>query len=118
MTRLPRTLALAASLLLSLASIAHADLIGPVFPAPGGTTFSSTGSQIGQNPSPYATRSYSGFDPDMWDALYFNFTGGNVGNAIFNTADPLSATFTQVGNTITWFPASRRATTISGLSSM
>src|SRR5687767_7214367 len=107
MTRLSRTLVLALGLLLSMTSIAHADLIGPVFPAPGGTTFSASGSQIGQNPSPYSNRLYSGFDPDMWDALYFNVTGGNIGNVVFDTSNAATATFTQAGNVITWFPTTQ-----------
>jgi hypothetical protein len=50
-------------------AVARATPIFAGYPAPGGTSHSSTGPAGGGG-----TRTYSGFDPTQWDMLYFGFT--------------------------------------------
>ena len=94
-----------AGVLAVTASTARASIIGPIYPAPGGTTFTTDGgSLIGQNPSPYRTRIYSGFDSTQWDTLYFNLTDGTIGNVFFTTD---TTPYTLSGNTIEWLPTTQ-----------
>jgi len=60
-----------AIVLASAALPAHASPVGPVYPAPGGNTFSSTGNAADPGG---ATRHYGGFDSSAWSELYFGFT--------------------------------------------
>lgn len=70
------------------------------FPAPGGTTFSSTGLNLVDSPG--RTRIYSGFDTSAWSILYWQITTGFIGDLTFDTALAASATPSISGNQITW----------------
>lgn len=52
-------------------SAAHADLIGPNYPAPGGTSFSTNGVAFKDSFSQTRIATYSGFDPSAYGQLYF-----------------------------------------------
>jgi hypothetical protein len=60
-------------------SAAHAALIGPVYPAPGGNTFSTNGVAFrDSNPTgPSRIATYAGFDPSAYGSLYFGVPDNN-----------------------------------------
>lgn len=90
---------------IAVASRSEAVPIYAGYPAPGGTTFSSTGSSLIDNTG--VTRNYSGFDSNAWDALYWNITSAGVN--LFNSCctanigvDTSTASGSVAGNTVTW----------------
>lgn len=70
--------ALAAALVAALASVpaatAGAQLVGPVYPPPGGTTFAGSGSSIGAGGSPGQLNTYRNFDDSRFVDLYWTPT--------------------------------------------
>lgn len=81
---------------------AQAQLSGPVYPAPGGTSFSSNGISFRAASSTPRIGTYSGFDPSAYGQLYFGETN--------NTSIGVSM---DAGNSVTgaeWM----RATSIFG----
>jgi len=81
-------------------AIGLATPIGPVYPPPGGVTFSGSGSLVNTGGS---TRTYSGFDPSQWSDLFWNITDGNIGNVAFDTTTGSGVSSVSVsGNQITW----------------
>ena len=85
------------------------------YPAPGGTSFASAGSNLADSPG--VTRIYSGFDSTAWSALYWNLTIAKVsGDAATSLSFDTSVTpFIQTGNTITWdFPTQWTVSTAFG----
>jgi hypothetical protein len=81
-------------------AIGLATPIGPVYPPPGGVTFSGSGSLVNAGGS---TRTYSGFDPSQWSDLFWNITDGNIGNVTFDTTTGSGVSSVAVsGNQITW----------------
>jgi hypothetical protein len=80
--------------------IGRANPLGPVFPAPGGTTFASAGVLIDPGGK---TRTYNGFDSSQWSDLFWNITNGTLGNVNFDTTTGAGiSTETQAGNVITY----------------
>jgi hypothetical protein len=75
------------------AAILGAGLIGPVYPAPGGNSFSSSGNSGTAGGKTY---SYSGFDPTQYDQLYWGPT--DILN-VYNSGDPTPADMSFVGHT-------------------
>ena len=82
---------------------AHAVLIGPSYPAPGGTTFASTGA-VASGADGVAVWEYSGFDTGAFDTLYFGLNQadhGALGAGLDSSVHPI--TFSSVsGTTATW----------------
>jgi len=82
-------------------AVGRATPIGAVYPPPGGVTFSGSGSLVGAGGS---TRTYSGFDPSQWSDLFWNITGGGLGNVSFDTTTGFGISSVSLsGNAITWF---------------
>lgn len=91
--------AFAAGLLIVSASSASAALIGPVYPAPGGNTFSSVGSQIS---AAGATRTYSGFDTSQFSELYWGASSSSLPTAGLDGVDHVLSFLSTSGTTATW----------------
>src|SRR4051812_12582473 len=90
-------------------SVAQAVTIGPTFPAPGGTTFSTVTPAAGSGvliDSPGRVRNYSGFTPTgNWSELFWDITDGSLDGVSFSTAGgPSLASVGVSGNKITWVP--------------
>jgi PEP-CTERM motif len=87
--------------LVGVTSVASAStIVGPVFPAPGGTTTSAVGSisQAGGS-----TRTFSGFDTSAWGELFWGVLSGSIGNVSFNTlANTGIASVSVSANVVTW----------------
>lgn len=66
------TLLLSLSLFLGISALSYANLIGPDWPAPGGTTYTATGLGIAHDGG--RTFSYSGFDFSASDDLYWGLS--------------------------------------------
>jgi len=78
---------------------ASAALIGPTYPAPGGNSFSSSGSQIS---AAGATRSYGSFNTSAFSTLYWGSDSSSLpGAGLDGTAHTLSFSSTS-GTTATW----------------
>ena len=96
--------------LLGSVTTAQAALIGgPVWPAPGGTSYSSTGDMgfVGGQ-----TRTYSAFDFSAFDQLWWGL--GSVGSAMdgsINSAGESMSLVSTIGNTATWTGTTTIATT-------
>jgi hypothetical protein len=70
-----RTAALAALVTASGVTTAHAQLIGPTYPAPAGNTFQATPTTVGAAARTAGQeRAYGGFDDNSFDQLYWAFT--------------------------------------------
>jgi len=85
------------------ASIAGAALIGPEWPAPGGTTYTTSG---GAGSAGGLTISYSGFDPSQYAELYWGpWEGAPIGASLNGStieASEYMTLSTFSGNTATW----------------
>ncbi len=98
-----RVPAIVLTALLLIARIGTAAPIGPVYPAPGGTSFSFTG--VNLIDSNGITRVYSGFDSSHWTKLYWNIMDANIGNVSFTMLPGGGIQSTGVGgNEIVWAP--------------
>lgn len=77
---LPRPLAAACFSLLAVlaSSAAHAALIGPEYPAPGGTTFTTNGVAFRDSYAQARVGTYSGFDSSAYGQLYFGPSDNNA----------------------------------------
>ena len=89
------------------ASVAGAALIGPEWPAPGGTTYSATG-EPGKTGG--LTFSYTGFDPTQYSELYWGpWDGAPIGASLNGQeidASEMMTFSTFSGNTAVWTGAS------------
>lgn len=91
---------------------AQAQVIGPIYPAPGGTTFATSGSSQTTITATGRTNFYSGFDLAATDELWWTFTAignpnaigqgitGNMAFSGFNATTGMS-TWTSTANLIT-----------------